>query len=179
MKKVTFEQVYTKETKELVRKVVNMMVINPMDREDLISEVFIKAYKYLDVYDSDKSAIKTWLVNMTKNICIDYMRKVKNKQTLSIDAVSSEHRKISIPDTNNSNNTSALIENKEMRKRINKAFDLLEGNTRLVAIMFLKDKYSHAEISEVLDMPLGTVKVTIMRAKEIMQKALKLDYSLV
>jgi RNA polymerase sigma-70 factor (ECF subfamily) len=175
MENLTFEAIYTRESKELVRKVVNMMVINQMDRDDLISEVFIKAYKYLDVYDSDKSAIKTWLVNMTKNICIDYMRKIKNKQTLSIDASSDTFREVNVPDTTSA---SSLIENKEMRKRINKAFDLLEGNTRTVALMFLKDRHSHAEIAEVLDMPLGTVKVTIMRAREVMQQALRLEHSL-
>ncbi|MFN1833778.1 RNA polymerase sigma factor [Balneola sp. MJW-20] len=139
--------------------------------EDLVQEVFMKAFHNLSSY-SNEYAFSTWLYRIATNHTIDYLRK-KKLQTLSIDQpfkTGDGEMEMQLPDTNFS--TDEPVIKKERKNIVQNAIQDLPEKYRLVIEMRHMEEKSYQEISEILDLPLGTVKAHIFRARELLYKAL-------
>jgi RNA polymerase sigma factor (sigma-70 family) len=139
---------------------------------DLVQETFMKAFSALATYRAEYK-FSTWLYRIGANCAIDYLRKRKIK-TLSLDApAETVDGKIEIEISDNSYNPERDLEEREKRISINEAIDSLPDKYRLVIIYRHKDNKSYEEIAEVLNIPLGTVKARIFRARELLKKKLR------
>ena len=139
--------------------------------EDLVQEVFIKAFKNLETY-SNEYAFSTWLYRIATNHTIDYLRK-KKVQTFSInDPIRTKDgdMEVQLPDETFATD-SALIK-KQRKTFVQNAISDLPEKYRMVIQMRHMEELSYQEISEELDLPLGTVKAHIFRARELLYKAL-------
>ena len=140
--------------------------------DDLIQEIFLKAFSNLGSYNTG-FAFSTWLYRIATNHTIDHLRKKKLK-TLSIDAPLQSKdgdMYLEVPDT--SAKADELILNKQRDKIILDALESLPSKYRSVIEMRHMEEKSYQEISEELDLPLGTVKAHIFRARELLYKYLK------
>lgn len=138
--------------------------------EDIVQESFVKAFGNLSSYNTEY-AFSTWLYRIATNHTIDYLRK-KKLQTTSIDEpVSSSEGEMSIQITGTSETDRNIIR-KERKKIITEAIQNLPEKYREVIVMRHLDEMSYHEISEELDLPLGTVKAHIFRAREMLYKTL-------
>jgi RNA polymerase sigma-70 factor (ECF subfamily) len=140
--------------------------------EDLVQETFVKAFDNLNTY-STNYAFSTWLYRIATNHTIDYLRKKKLK-TLSIDEpmkTKDGEMEMQLPDE--SAGTDRNIIRKQRQKIVQKAIKELPKKYRLVIEMRHMEEKSYQEIADVLDLPLGTVKAHIFRARELLYKALK------
>lgn len=140
--------------------------------DDLVQETFVKAFDNLNSY-STSYAFSTWLYRIATNHTIDYLRKKKLK-TLSIDEPLKTRdggMQMQLPDE--SAETDRRIIRKQRQKIVQKAIDELPPKYRKVIEMRHMEEKSYQEIAEVLDLPLGTVKAHIFRARELLYKALK------
>lgn len=140
--------------------------------EDLVQETFVKAFDNLNTY-STNYAFSTWLYRIATNHTIDYLRKKKLK-TLSIDEpmkTKDGEMEMQLPDE--SAGTDRNIIKKQRQKIVQKAIKELPKKYRLVIEMRHMEEKSYQEIADVLDLPLGTVKAHIFRARELLYKALK------
>lgn len=140
--------------------------------EDLVQEAFMKAFGNLKSYNTDY-AFSTWLYRIATNHSIDYLRKRK-LQTLSIDEpVKTREGKLEIELPDESSHSDRNIIRKQRKKIINKSIQALPEKYRQVIEMRHMEEKSYQEISEILGLPLGTVKAHIFRAREMLYKALK------
>ncbi|MEX0770931.1 MAG: sigma-70 family RNA polymerase sigma factor [Balneolaceae bacterium] len=140
--------------------------------EDLVQEAFMKAFDNLSSYNT-RYAFSTWLYRIATNHTIDYLRKKKLK-TLSIDEpvkTRDGDMEIQLPD--DSYETDRGIIRKQRQKMIRNAIHELPEKYRQVIEMRHMEEKSYQEISDLLDLPLGTVKAHIFRAREMLYKALK------
>lgn len=140
--------------------------------EDLVQETFVKAFDNLNSY-STNYAFSTWLYRIATNHTIDYLRK-KKLQTLSIDEpvkTRDGDMKMQLPDE--SAGTDREIIRKQRQKIVQQAIEDLPPKYRRVIKMRHMEEKSYQEIADVLDLPLGTVKAHIFRARELLYKALK------
>ncbi len=140
--------------------------------EDLVQEAFMKAFGNLKSYNTDY-AFSTWLYRIATNHSIDYLRKRK-LQTMSIDEpqkTKDGDLEMQLPDE--SFVTDREIIRKQRQDIINNAIDDLPDKYREVIRMRHMEEKSYQEIAEVLELPLGTVKAHIFRAREMLYKALK------
>jgi RNA polymerase sigma-70 factor (ECF subfamily) len=140
--------------------------------EDLVQETFVKAFDNLNTY-STNYAFSTWLYRIATNHTIDYLRKKKLK-TLSIDEpmkTKDGEMEMQLPDE--SAGTDRNIIRKQRQKIVQNAIDNLPEKYRKVIEMRHMEEKSYKEIASVLDLPLGTVKAHIFRARELLYKALK------
>lgn len=148
------------------------MIKNREQVEDLVQETFVKAFDNLNTY-STNFAFSTWLYRIATNHTIDYLRKKKLK-TLSIDEpmkTKDGEMEMQLPDESAS--TDRNIIRKQRQKIVRNAIsDLPEKYRKVIELRHMEEK-SYQEIADVLDLPLGTVKAHIFRARELLYKALK------
>ena len=139
--------------------------------EDLVQEVFIKAFKNLKSYNHEY-AFSTWLYRIATNHTIDYLRK-KKLETFSInDPVKTKDGEMEIQLPDHSFATDAPIIKSERKTIVQHAIANLPEKYRKVIQMRHMEELSYDEISVELDIPLGTVKAHIFRARELLYKAL-------
>jgi RNA polymerase sigma-70 factor (ECF subfamily) len=148
------------------------MVNNKSDAEDLTIEAFGKAFKNLHQY-SPSYAFSTWLFKIASNNCIDFLRKKKGV-----------HVSIENSQDGNDNEQSVRLKSKdpdpeEKLIRIQKAILLrrivhkLKPRYRtLVELRYFRE-FSYEEIAKELDLPLGTVKAQLFRAREMLFKMIE------
>ncbi|MEP1150358.1 MAG: sigma-70 family RNA polymerase sigma factor [Balneola sp.] len=139
--------------------------------EDLVQEVFMKAFKNLTSY-SNEYAFSTWLYRIATNHTIDYLRK-KKLQTLSInDPYKTKDGEFEIQLPDDTYATDKEVIRKERKQIVQEAIQELPEKYKAVIQLRHMDELSYDEISEKLDLPLGTVKAHIFRARELLYKAL-------
>lgn len=140
------------------------MVNNKEDAMDLTVETFAKAFEKLDKYQPEY-AFSTWLFRVATNNCIDFIRK-KKLNTTSINAMVDEDgddRPMQIKsDTLNPEEVSMKREQTQLLKLL---IDSLPPRYRNLIVLRYFDELSYEEISEQLDLPLGTVKAQLFRAR--------------
>lgn len=149
------------------------MTNNPIDADDLTIEAFGKAFKSLHQYTPDY-AFSTWLFKIASNNCIDFIRK-KKKNTFSINEgyASDNNQELA----NNIPSQTLDPEEKVIKKQkimlMHEVVEKLKPHyRRLIELRYFKE-YSYEEISQELDLPLGTVKAQLFRAREFLHNILK------
>ena len=150
------------------------MVSNRDDAEDLTIEAFGKAFKRLEQYRPD-FAFSTWLFKIASNNCIDFLRKKKKATLVSLDqGYSNDEGDESTIDIEELNLNPEQAYMKEQRKEeMHKIVDQLKPKYRqLVELRYFEEK-SYEEIADDLNLPLGTVKAQLFRARELMYEILK------
>lgn len=148
------------------------MVHNKDDAEDLTIEAFGKAFKKLSNY-TPEFAFSTWLFKIANNNAIDFIRKQKGK-TVPIDSQGrnqEDETMIQLP-------SSDLDPEEELIKKqkailLQEVVDQLKPRySRLVKLRYYKE-YSYEEIAKALELPIGTVKAQLFRAKELLSTILR------
>lgn len=166
--------------REAIYFMILKMINNTSDAEDLTIEAFGKAFRNIDQY-SPSFAFSTWLFKIASNNCIDFLRKKKARQ-LSIYNTSSEAEN----DSGNGINeeTSLSIQSdmldpeesliKDQKKILLRELvdNLKPRYKQLVELRYFKE-FSYEEIAEELDIPIGTVKAQLFRARELLFGILK------
>ena len=149
------------------------MVNNKDDAEDLTIEAFGKAFNRLSQY-TPNYAFSTWLFKIATNNCIDFIRK-KKKNVLSIDNrfenEEGDSLMIELKSTGRNPEQEAMRDQKIklMREVVTK---LKPRYQKLVELRYFKE-LSYDEISTELDLPLGTVKAQLFRAREFLYNIMK------
>ncbi len=147
------------------------MVNNSSDAEDLTIEAFGKAFKNISQY-TPNFAFSTWLFKIATNNCIDFIRK-KRAATISLDQGPDDSNTTSVTIQSDSLDPEASLINDQKIKLLLEVVSKLKPRYRtLVELRYFKE-YSYDEISEELDLPIGTVKAQLFRARELLYNILK------
>ncbi|UEG52341.1 sigma-70 family RNA polymerase sigma factor [Mucilaginibacter daejeonensis] len=142
------------------------MVNNREDAMDITVETFAKAFEKLDKYQPDY-AFSTWLFRVATNNCIDFLRK-KKLNTVSINQMNDEEdeRPLQIKaDTLNPEESSIK---KQQSEELKVLIESLPPRYRNLLTLRYFDELSYEEIAQQLDLPLGTVKAQLFRAKYLL-----------
>ncbi len=151
---------------------IGRMVREKGEVDDLVQECFIKAFTALSSYSSEY-AFSTWLYKIATNHTIDYLRK-KKLPTLSIDKpISAKDGDIEyeLPDT--TYRPDRHIVEDQRKEILLSAIDSLPPKYHRVIVMRHQQEKSYEEIARELDLPLGTVKAHIFRARALLYKTLR------
>ena len=147
------------------------MVNNASDAEDLMIEAFGKAFKNIDQY-TPNFAFSTWLFKIATNNCIDFIRK-KRASTISIDQSNEDHDTQSVTIQSDTPDPEEHMINNQKIKLLREVVSKLKPRYRtLVELRYFKE-YSYEEISDELELPIGTVKAQLFRARELLFNILK------
>ncbi len=139
------------------------MTGNAEDAADLTQEVFLSAWRSLSRFQ-EQSSFGTWVYRMATNASIDFLRREKRRQVLSMTMEEdSEERQAQVPDERYSPHR--LLEQKEARQAVADALAALSPEHRQVLVLREMEGLSYQEIGQLLDLEEGTVKSRIARAR--------------
>lgn len=150
------------------------MTNNPQDADDLTIEAFGKAFKNLRQYTPDY-AFSTWLFKIASNNCIDFIRKRKMNESVSINLSDSlqtgDDLAEILPATSRTPEEDIIRQQKidALRDIVSK---LKPHYKKLIELRYYEE-LSYEEISVQLDIPIGTVKAQLFRAREFLYHILK------
>ena len=148
------------------------MTGNPYDADDLTIEAFGKAFKNLEQYTPDY-AFSTWLFKIATNNCIDFMRKKKKgAMTLTNDRADTEFDASSQIPATGLDPEEQFIKDQKIHLMRDVVHRLKPHYKKLIELRYFKE-YSYHEIVEELDLPVGTVKAQLFRAREFLFNILK------
>ncbi len=149
------------------------MVNNKDDADDLTIEAFGKAFNRLNQY-TPNYAFSTWLFKIATNNCIDFIRK-KKKNVLSIDNrfENEEGDSLMIELRCEGRNPEQEAMRKQKIKMMRKVVEKLKPRYQILVELRYFKEYSYDEIAKELDLPLGTVKAQLFRAREFLYNIMK------
>lgn len=166
-----FRELFEKYRRPLFFHILKMV----HDREiidDLIQEVFLKAFDNIHSYNTGY-AFSTWLYRITTNHTIDHLRK-KRLKTFSLDEpIRTKDGDMGIEVADQDARSDDQIMQNQRRSVIREALKSLPAKYREVIEYRHMDELSYQEIADIMDLPLGTIKAHIFRARELLYKYLK------
>ena len=149
------------------------MTNDPVEADDLTIEAFSKAFRSLHLY-SPTHAFSTWLFTIASNNCIDFIRK-KRLNTISINNIynndEEEKSEMQIASSNPTPEEEVITE--QRIKIMRQAVQLLKPRYKRLVEMRYFEELSYDEISEKMNLPLGTVKAQLFRARDLLYNILK------
>ncbi|MEI6815615.1 MAG: sigma-70 family RNA polymerase sigma factor [Bacteroidota bacterium] len=159
--------------KDIIFYMMFKKVHNRDDAEDITLEVFEKAFRYLDSY-SPNFAFSTWLYKIANNKCIDFIHKKYNRELPMENKFSDDEKHdLMLEVKSDGLDPEENLIKKQKVLFLKKVVANLRPRYRdLVELRYFKE-LSYEEISKVLELPLGTVKAQLSRAKEALQVALR------
>ena len=137
------------------------------DAQDCAQEAMLRAYRAFDSFRRDAS-FATWITRIAMNVCTDALR--KRRQVVSLDAIR-EEQGFDPPDPGPG--AYARLEEKERMRILRAGIDKLPEDMRQMIVLRDMRGMNYDEIGEALDLPLGTVKSRISRAREKLKQILK------
>ncbi|HPC10204.1 MAG TPA: sigma-70 family RNA polymerase sigma factor [archaeon] len=172
IKTLSFEQVYN-EYYPIILNYVRSKINNQLNAEDITAKVFIKVYQNFKTYNSEKGKLNTWIYTIANNTLIDFFRCDKSNNYISVNGFTDDNGKETHEFiASSSYNTDKIIDNMELKKRINRAFNTLKPNYKRIAELFFLDGKKYHEIAEICQIPMGSVKGMINRARTLLQMEL-------
>ena len=137
------------------------------DADDATQDTFLKAYRSLKQFRGD-ARLKTWLCRIARNECLNRLR---HENMASLDQQLTTDYSFQIADLTPS--PLELIEQQETQSIVHDAINKLPHQYRLVIALFHLNGLSYEEISQVMEIPMGTVKTHIFRARELLKSKLQ------
>lgn len=148
---------------------VLQMVMNHEDADDILQETFIKAYTKLDTYD-DSYPFYPWIYRIAINTALNHQKKKSRLRALSLD------------DLDNNNHQSDLAESpqqmddmqgSELVSKLKEALAKIPVEQRTVFVLRVKEGLSYQEISDSLEISIGTVMSRLSRARDKLRSLLQ------
>lgn len=155
------------ESERQVYSVCFHMMGNREDAQDCAQEAMLRAFRAFDTFRQDAS-FSTWITSIAMNVCTDALR--KRRDAVSLDALR-EDQGFDVPDA--APTAYARLEEKERLRLLREGLSLLPPDMRQMIVLRDMQGKSYEEIGEILEVPLGTVKSRVSRAREKLSVILK------
>ncbi|MCW9706995.1 sigma-70 family RNA polymerase sigma factor [Fodinibius salsisoli] len=144
---------------------------DPSDAEDLVQDTIVKAFRFFDSYEKGTNA-KAWLFRILKNSYINnYRKQSKKPNQVDYDEVATFYETIRAERTDTSD-----LEDKMFRELIDddisNALDELPEDFRTVVLLCDVEGFTYEEISNMLDVPIGTIRSRLHRGRNLLKSQL-------
>lgn len=154
--------------KDLVFALIARTIQDRSQAEDLAQEVFLRVHRGLP-YFRGEARLSTWIFRIVANVCLQDQSRAK--RTVSLDAMSGDGgRSVALPSTKD-----RQFGDLELRDRLEKAIARLPANYRLLVAAHYLQGVQYQDLAEALELPLGTVKTQLHRAKQQLRRLLNTE----
>lgn len=138
---------------------------NPEEASDVVADAFVRVYSALQNFKG-QSAFTTWLYRILTNCYLDLRKKEKSRATLSLEsALTTSEGEMERQVEDDEPSPHVLFERGERQRAVEAASAQLPEYQRAMIVMYHAESMSYEEIAEALDLPIGTVKSRLNRAR--------------
>lgn len=156
-----------KSTEKLVAQIVRKMTTNEDDQKDLVQDIYLKAYKNLPTFQF-KSKLSTWIANIAYNTTVNYLQKKR------IPIIGIENTiETNFPITDNPELATIKAEAVEI---LNAEIAKLPPLYKTLITLYHLEELPNKEISEITNLPEGTIKSYLYRARKILKDNINHHY---
>lgn len=148
---------------------------DPEEAADVVGDAFVRVYSAIRNFRG-QSAFSTWLYRIVTNVYFDHRKKDKSKGIVSLDVPGGDGRPIDVPDP--SDGPEEAVESGARAEAIQRALGSLPEFQHAMLVMFHLEGLSYVEIAEALDLPVGTVKSRLNRARIALRQELAQEMEL-
>lgn len=145
---------------------------NADDAKDLLQDTYLKAFRFIDKYEKGTNA-KAWLFRIMKNSFInDYRKSSRAPDQVDYDEIA-EYYDLVREKTGDGNDMRQQVFDNLLDDEVVAAMKSLTEEFRTIIILSDLEGLTYEEIAEILNIPLGTVRSRLHRARKVMQKKLR------
>lgn len=159
--------VVVKNTEKLVAQIVRKMTTNEDDQKDLVQDIYLKVYLNLTSFQFN-SKLSTWIANIAYNTTINYLQK-KKIQIIEIETTLESKLELS-------ENPELLAIKTENLEILSKEIDKLPPLYKTLITLYHLEELPNKEIAEITNLPEGTIKSYLYRARNILKDNLNHHY---
>lgn len=159
----TTEYLYEKYSRALFA-VISRIITDRDIAEEVFHDAFIKITRKIDSYEESKGRLYTWMANICRNSAIDKLRSKEISQTTKTNTIDDF-----VFGLESQSGTMEQIEGIGVRELMNQ----LNEDQRFIIEYIYFQGYTHSEVSEEFDIPLGTVKSRVRAALQVLKKNLE------
>jgi RNA polymerase sigma-70 factor (ECF subfamily) len=134
-------------------------IVGRDEAEDVTQDAFLRAFHRLQQYRGT-AAFRTWLLQITQNAAFDTLSRARRHPT------EAESQPPDVPDRDPVRQPAAALERRERQQRLEGKLGLLRPEYRSLLVLRDLEGFSYTEIAAVLEMPLGSVKGRLHRARD-------------
>ncbi|MCJ7812411.1 sigma-70 family RNA polymerase sigma factor [bacterium] len=164
-----FEQIVHRYKDPLVNFIYHF-VGNRIDAEDIVQETFLRVFKKKNLY-RNVAKFSTWIYTIASNLAKTELRRRRRRRILSLSQMGYEDKDYELPDYFSSPDNA--VERKTKEQTIRKEIEILPVKFKEVVVLRDIQEFSYEEISQILHIPLGTVKSRVNRGRVRLQKRLQ------
>jgi RNA polymerase sigma-70 factor (ECF subfamily) len=160
--KESFGELFLKH-QDFIFKIIFGYVKVQEDAEDILSDVFLKAYEKIEDFRGD-SKISSWLYRIAYNLSMNWLERKKDR---NVDIT---------PEIENSvkeDSYEKIFEKAIISKSLGNVIEGMPDKYKIIIKLYYFEEKSYDEISEILKIPINTVKVHLFRAKKIIEESIK------
>ena len=150
----------------LVYRVAIRMLRNKQDAEDASQEVFMRVNRSINSHDPTRP-LAPWLTKITYNVCLKRISRRSRTTEKEVELYEDD-----IPEEENKNTPETYMTGKQMTTSVLRALDQLSAQDRALVAMRYSEGFTDSEIAESTNMPVGTVKTRLYRARGRLRKIL-------
>ncbi|MGK6352241.1 RNA polymerase sigma factor [Parapedobacter sp. DT-150] len=163
-------------TDKLVAQIVYKMVGNHPERKDLIQDVYLKTFKNLPRFRF-QCKLSTWVAQISYNTCLDHLQKSRPQPArLPLDQDEQESNQAAVETSQDSLDASQLLSHKQRVEILEATSASLPPIYHTLITLFHKQELSIEEISEITELPAGTIKNYLFRARKVLKERLLNQY---
>ncbi len=156
------------------------MVNSPDTAADLTQEAMVKIIQGIDAF-AGRSKLSTWMIRVTMNVCLTHRRRMRLRNHVSIDLPPAGFSRDEAGSTTiassliceNEPDARGSLESRESRQRLYRAMDALEPHQRAILILRDVQDLDYRQIAEILEIPQGTVKSRLFRARTALRNQIE------
>lgn len=148
------------------------LTYNEADAEDLVQETYLKAHKFIENYDPGTNA-KAWLFKILKNAYInEYRKKARRPPKVNIDEVVTHKEGAASATAGHADLRKDIFED-TLGDEVTLALNALPLDFKTVILLCDIENFSYEEMAKILDLPIGTVRSRLFRARNMLKTKLK------
>lgn len=154
------------ENQDFVYNLALRTIGNPSDAEDIAQDAFIRAWLALPNF-RQQARFRTWLYRIVVNLCYNLSPRLRRELIILVDEEDTD-----LSGVIESPGYLAQLELDEQREWLYRQIDALPDHYRMLISLRYQNELSYDEIARITDLPLGTVKTGLFRAKERLRQAM-------
>lgn len=159
-----------KKTERLVAQIVFKMIRGSEERKDIAQDVYLKVFKSLSSFKF-QSKLSTWIAKITYNTCLKYLEKHKQQffpyENLETDLYSGNEAAVQSTD-----DVESSIFQDELSEILKAEIEALPPLYKTLITLYHNEELSYSEIAQITELPEGTVKNYLFRARRALKENL-------